>query len=89
MESCALASRAPPSAEGCPSCWFRLLCLACAVEQQTPAVGGDLLRHAIELHQAGDITAAIPEYRAYLKQVPGKRHGAVEPGRRAVARRAL
>ena len=29
------------------------------------------MRHAISLHQSGDVTAAIPEYRAYLKQVPG------------------
>jgi len=38
--------------------------------QQAPAVE-DVLRHAIALHQAGDVAAAIPEYRAYLKQVPG------------------
>ena len=30
-----------------------------------------LLRHAIALHQSGNVAAAIPEYRAYLKQVPG------------------
>ena len=28
------------------------------------------LRHAIELHQAGNIEAAIPEYRAYLQHNP-------------------
>ena len=38
--------------------------------QQPPAVEA-ILRHAVELHQAGDFAAAIPEYRAYLKQVPG------------------
>jgi tetratricopeptide (TPR) repeat protein len=37
--------------------------------QQPPAVE-QVLRHAIALHQAGDFAAAIPEYRAYLKQVP-------------------
>lgn len=37
--------------------------------QQTPAAE-DLLRHAIQLHQSGDVSGAIPEYRAYLKQVP-------------------
>ena len=30
----------------------------------------DVLRHAIELHQAGNIAEAISEYRNYLKQVP-------------------
>jgi tetratricopeptide (TPR) repeat protein len=29
-----------------------------------------VLRHAMELHQAGDIAGAIGEYRAYLKLVP-------------------
>ncbi len=38
--------------------------------QQPPAVE-QVLRHAIELHQAGNVEAAIPEYRAYLKEVPG------------------
>ena len=37
---------------------------------QTPEAEA-ILRHAIELHQKGDVAAAIPEYRAYLKQVPG------------------
>lgn len=37
--------------------------------QQTPATE-EILRHAVELHQKGDIAEAIPEYRAYLKQVP-------------------
>jgi tetratricopeptide (TPR) repeat protein len=45
-----------------------LLALA-AHAQQTPAAEATL-RHAIELHQKGDVNAAIPEYRAYLKQVP-------------------
>jgi tetratricopeptide (TPR) repeat protein len=34
------------------------------------ATGEDLLRHAIQLHQAGDTESAIREYRAYLKQAP-------------------
>ncbi|HEX3748030.1 MAG TPA: tetratricopeptide repeat protein [Bryobacteraceae bacterium] len=29
-----------------------------------------ILRHAVELHQAGDIAGAIAQYRAYLDQVP-------------------
>src|SRR5438046_1619392 len=28
------------------------------------------LRHAIQLHQSGDLEGAIREYRAYLKQTP-------------------
>lgn len=45
--------------------WFAFA----AWSQQTPAAEA-ILRHAVELHQAGNVTAAIPEYRAYLKQVP-------------------
>src|SRR4030081_3611076 len=30
-----------------------------------------ILRHAIQLHQSGDIEGAAGEYRAYLKQNPG------------------
>ena len=41
-----------------------------AWSQQPPATEA-ILRHAVELHQAGNVTAAIPEYRAYLKQNPG------------------
>ena len=29
-----------------------------------------VLRHALQLHQSGDLTGAISEYRAYLNQVP-------------------
>jgi len=29
-----------------------------------------ILRHAVQLHQAGDVEAAIREYRSYLKPVP-------------------
>ena len=44
--------------------WTRLM-------SAQPAVSGeDLLRHAIQLHQSGDIEGAIREYRAYLKQSP-------------------
>ena len=46
-----------------------LLAFAAAAQQPPPVE--ELLRHAIELHQKGDIAAAIPEYRAYLKRVPG------------------
>jgi tetratricopeptide (TPR) repeat protein len=45
--------------------------LACAAWAQQPPTGEDLLRHAIQLHQSGDIAGAIREYRAYLKQAPG------------------
>ncbi len=37
---------------------------------QAPGSAETILRHAIELHQAGDIDGAIREYRAYLKQNP-------------------
>jgi tetratricopeptide (TPR) repeat protein len=42
-------------------------CAAAMAQQPSPDA---LLRHAIELHQAGDIPAAIVEYRAFLKQSP-------------------
>jgi len=45
--------------------WFSTV----AWTQQAPEAES-ILRHAIELHQAGNAAAAIPEYRAYLKQVP-------------------
>ena len=44
-----------------------LLCAAAAQPQPSPEA---ILRHAVELHQAGDIPGAIAEYRAYLKQAP-------------------
>jgi len=44
--------------------WSSLIALG-----QPPAEA--ILRHAIELHQAGDMDGAIAEYRAYLNQVPG------------------
>ena len=37
---------------------------------QTQPPPEDLLRHAVELHQAGDIAGAIADYRAYLEQAP-------------------
>ncbi len=43
--------------------------LVCAAMAQQPSPDA-LLRHAIELHQAGDIAGAIVEYRAFLKQSP-------------------
>ncbi len=43
--------------------------LACAARAQQSAAD-QVLRHAIELHQAGDMEGAIREYRAYLKQSP-------------------
>jgi tetratricopeptide (TPR) repeat protein len=50
--------------------WFAAAAWCQQSPQQPPAVE-EILRHAIALHQAGDVAAAIPEYRAYLKQVPG------------------
>ncbi len=44
-------------------------CLAYAGLAQQPSPDG-ILRHAMELHQTGDIPGAIDGYRAYLKQVP-------------------
>jgi tetratricopeptide (TPR) repeat protein len=44
--------------------------LAWAAGAQQPPRSETLLRHAIELHQAGDIPGAISGYRAYLKEVP-------------------
>ena len=46
-------------------------CLAFTARCQQPPAVENVLRHAIELHQSGNIDGAIPEYRAYLKQVPG------------------
>lgn len=37
---------------------------------QTPPSAEGILRHAIELHQAGNFEGAVGEYRAYLKQNP-------------------
>src|SRR4029077_2566239 len=52
----------------------RDLCLifymSSAVWAQAPSSPEATLRHAIELHQGGDVEGAIREYRAYLKQVP-------------------
>ena len=48
-----------------------VLCFCLSVYCQQTAATEDTLRHAIELHQKGDITGAISEYRAYLEQVPG------------------
>jgi hypothetical protein len=38
-----------------------------------------LLIRAIELHQSGDVEAAVPEYQAYLAVRP-KNSGALKPG---------
>jgi|SRR5215471_1513535 len=52
--------------------WFA--CAAAAQQASSDALprpsSDALLRHAVELHQAGDIQAAIAEYRAYLKEAP-------------------
>ncbi len=53
--------------------WILTLALAAigAAASPQPAGGTEaILRHAIELHQAGDVEGAIREYRAYLKQNP-------------------
>ncbi len=44
-------------------------CLACTLWCQQPA-GEAALRHAVELHQSGDVDGAIREYRAFLKTSP-------------------
>ena len=44
-----------------------LLVWAATAQQPSPDA---ILRHAVDLHQAGDIPGAIAEYRAYLKQAP-------------------
>jgi tetratricopeptide (TPR) repeat protein len=49
-----------------PLLFLLFLCLAAFAQ---PAVDA-ILRHAIELHQSGDIDGAIREYRSYLKQKP-------------------
>jgi tetratricopeptide (TPR) repeat protein len=49
--------------------WPALL-VACRLGAQEPTPAEAILRHAIELHQAGDVEHAIPEYRAYLEQNP-------------------
>src|SRR4051812_31421730 len=46
------------------------LCLAFLAMAQPPSSPEALLRHAIELHQAGDIPGATAAYRAYLEQSP-------------------
>ena len=45
-------------------------CLVCTAIAQPQPSPDDLLRHAVDLHQAGDIPGAIAEYRAYLEQAP-------------------
>ncbi len=52
--------------------WFAglVLSLFSPVWGQQTAATEEILRHAVELHQKGEVAAAIPEYRAYLKQVP-------------------
>ena len=44
--------------------------VACAAIAQPQPAPEALLRHAIELHQAGDIPGATAAYRAYLQQAP-------------------
>jgi tetratricopeptide (TPR) repeat protein len=50
--------------------WFIAIGLACSAMAQPQGSPDDLLRKAIEMHQAGDIQGAIAGYRAYLKLVP-------------------
>ena len=44
--------------------------LASLLAAQTPPSGEAILRHAIQLHQGGDVEGAVREYRAYLEQNP-------------------
>ena len=46
------------------------VCLAATTLGQNRPAAETILRHAVQLHQAGDMEGAIAEYRAYLKQVP-------------------
>jgi tetratricopeptide (TPR) repeat protein len=48
-----------------------LLALPAWIATGQPPASEAILRHAIELHQAGDVDGAIAEYRAYLSKVPG------------------
>jgi tetratricopeptide (TPR) repeat protein len=50
-------------------CFTLIFWLASAAWAQ-PSAAEPVLRHAIELHQSGDMEGAIREYRAYLKQTP-------------------
>src|SRR5581483_3334161 len=60
----------PGGSRRCAVCAVVLFCASTAWSQ-APGSAEGILRHAIQLHQAGDVAGAIPEYRAYLKQVPG------------------
>jgi Flp pilus assembly protein TadD len=46
------------------------LCLVCTAMAEPQPSPDALLRHAVDLHQAGDIVGAIAAYRAYLEQAP-------------------
>jgi tetratricopeptide (TPR) repeat protein len=46
------------------------LCLVYTAMAQPQPSPDTLLRHAVELHQAGDIPGAIAAYRTYLEQAP-------------------
>jgi tetratricopeptide (TPR) repeat protein len=43
---------------------------ACQLAAQNAPSSEAILRHAIELHQSGDVEHAIPEYRSYLEHNP-------------------
>ncbi|HTS64870.1 MAG TPA: tetratricopeptide repeat protein [Candidatus Acidoferrales bacterium] len=47
-----------------------LLCLVLGLASTLAGQNEAALRHAIQLHQSGDIEGAVGEYRAYLKQNP-------------------
>jgi tetratricopeptide (TPR) repeat protein len=50
---------------------YLILCLAAVAAWAQPRPSTeDILRHAIQLHQAGDVEGAIREYRAYLEKTP-------------------
>ena len=53
----------------CGRACYLLIWLASAAGAQAPADDATL-RHAIELHQSGDVEGAIGAYREYLKQAP-------------------
>ena len=51
-------------------CCCLALGLACGLRGQSVPPVENILRHAIELHQAGKVGAAVPEYQAYLEKNP-------------------
>lgn len=49
---------------------FAIIWITSIAWAQQPSPAEATLRHAIQLHQSGDVEGAIREYRVYLKQTP-------------------